>query len=127
MIILRFARNNHMRKLNKGRKFSRKLGPRKAMFKALANAFILNGKIRTTEAKAKEMRPKIEKMITRAKQGGLFATRLLAQDLPLEAVNKLVKDIAPIYKDRKGGYTRITKLGQRQVDGARMAILELVK
>lgn len=116
-----------MRKLNKGRKLSRKKGPRKALLRTLANSFFLRQKIKTTEAKAKELRPIVEKMITRAKNDNIVNRRLLAQILTPEMVKKIIKDIAPEYKARPGGYTRIIRLGRRNSDGAEMAIIELVK
>jgi len=116
-----------MRKLNKGRKFSRKIGPRKQLFKSLANNLLLHEKIKTTEAKAKELRSVVEKMITRAKDANVANRRLLAKELTQVTVKKIVDEIAPKYKGRKGGYTRIIKLGPRDSDGAKMVIIELVK
>lgn len=116
-----------MRKLNKGRKLSMKKGPRKALLRTLANSFFLRQKIKTTEAKAKELRPIVEKMITRAKNDSIANRRLLAQNLTPEMVKKITKEIAPEYNARSGGYTRITRLGRRNSDGAKMAIIELVK
>lgn len=115
-----------MRKLNKGRKFSRKIGPRRQLFRSLANNFVLHGKIKTTEAKAKELRSVVEKMITRAKDATIADRRLLVRDLTPGMVKKVVEELAPKYKDRKGGYTRIIKLGPRNSDGAKMVIIELV-
>jgi len=116
-----------MRKRNKGRKFGREKAQRKALLRSIANTLFLHGKIKTTEAKAKEAKMIIEKMITKAKKGGLVNNRLLARDLSPKIVKKLVDEIAPQYKERKGGYTRIIRLGQRQIDGAEMVIIELVK
>jgi large subunit ribosomal protein L17 len=116
-----------MRKLNKGRQFSLKKGPRTQLFRTLANSFFLHEKIKTTEAKAKELRIIAEKMITRGKSGSVVSRRLLAKDLNPAIVKKVVVEIAPKYKDRNGGYTRIIKLGPRNSDGAEMAIIELVK
>jgi len=116
-----------MRKLNKGRKFSLKPGPRKQLFRVMANNLLLHEKIKTTEAKAKELRSIVEPMITRAKGGTLADRRILAQDLTPAMTKKIMEVIAPIYKDRKGGYTRIMKLGPRNSDGAHIAIIELVK
>lgn len=116
-----------MRGLNKGRKFSRKIGPRKALLRVLVNNFLLHEKIKTTEAKAKELRIIAEKMITKAKDGNLANRRLLAQNLTPKMTKKIIEEIAPQYKDRQGGYTRIMKLGPRNSDGAKMAIIELVK
>lgn len=116
-----------MRKLNKGRKFSRKIGPRKALLRVLANNFLLHEKIKTTETKAKELRAIVEKMITRAKSANLANRRLLAQNLTPKLTKKIINEIAPRYIQRNGGYTRIIKLGPRNSDGAKMAIIELVK
>ena len=116
-----------MRKLNKGRKFSRKIGPRKALFRVMVNNFLIHEKIKTTEAKAKELRTIAEKMITRAKDNNLANSRLLAKDLTKDVLKKIIKEIAPRYLSRQGGYTRIIKLGPRASDGARIAIIELVK
>lgn len=116
-----------MNKKNKGRKFSRKVGPRKMLFRVLVNNFLLHEKIKTTEAKAKELRSIAEKMITRAKNVNLANRRLLAASLTPTLTKKIIDDIAPKYQDRAGGYTRITKLGPRNSDGAKMVIIELVK
>lgn len=97
------------------------------MVRNLAAAVILNGKIRTTEAKAKETRPFIERMITVAKKGDLAAKRQLIAELNNEeAAHKLVAEVAPKYEKRPGGYTRIVKTGYRQGDAALMVQLELV-
>ena len=116
-----------MRKRKKGRKLSRKRDQRKALFKALASALILNEKIKTTEAKAKEIAGLVEKFITQAKKEGLSTRRRLARFFSPKIVKKLMNEIAPRYKDRPGGYTRIIKLGPRKSDGAKMAIIELLK
>jgi large subunit ribosomal protein L17 len=116
-----------MRKLNKGRKFSMKIGPRNAMLRVLVNNFFLHEKIKTTEAKAKELRSVAEKMITRGKNATLSDRRILAQNLTQTMTKKVIETLAPQYKDRQGGYTRIIKLGPRNSDGAKMAIIELVK
>ena len=143
-----------MKKRKKGRKLSRKKDQRKALLKSLANAFILKEKIKTTEAKAKEVRSLIEKSITLAKfiqtsfpiesgvdadkrpaisaslseasKKDLAARRQLLKIFPRNLVKKLIEEIAPRYEKRKGGYTRIVKLGRRKSDGAKMAIIELV-
>lgn len=116
-----------MRKRKKGRKLSLKRGQRRALLKSLLRAFFLHEKIKTTEAKAKEIVPLAEKYITRAKEGTLHARRLLAEVFEPKLVKKLIEEIGPRYKDNHGGYTRIIKLGPRKKDGARMAIIELVK
>jgi len=122
-----------MRKRKRGRRLSRKRDQRKALLKSLASSLILNEKIKTTEAKAKELRPFVEKFITRGKklilhpQEGLASRRFLAKFFSPQIVKKLIDEIGPRYKERKGGYTRIIKLGPRKSDGAKMAIIELVK
>ena len=87
----------------------------------------MHEKIKTTEAKAKELRVIAEKMITRAKNIDLANRRLLARELTPKMTKKIIDEIAPRYKERQGGYTRIIKLGPRSSDGAHMAIIELVK
>lgn len=95
--------------------------------RTLATSLFLKEKIRTTWARAKELSGFAEKQITRAKLGNLSAQRALHSFFSAPVVKKLAAEISPRYKDRKGGYTRIIKLGQRKSDGARMAIIELVK
>ena len=116
-----------MRKLNKGRKLSLKVGPRKMLLRVLVNNFLLHEKIKTTEAKAKELRYVAEKLITRAKDANLTNRRILARDLTPEMTKKIINEVAPRYKERHGGYTRIMKLGPRNSDGAHMVIIELMK
>jgi len=116
-----------MRKLNKGRKLSMKKGPRLALLRTLVNSFVLHEKIQTTEARAKELRPIAEKMVTRAKVDNVANRRLLATKLTPKMVKKMFEEVAPRYKERQGGYTRILKLGPRNSDGARIAIIEFIK
>lgn len=116
-----------MRHLKKGRKFGRTRDQRQALFRTLAGQLIVHGRLRTTEAKAKELQPKIEKLITRARTPSLAAQRMLASRLPQAAAQKLIRDIAPRYAGRPGGYTRIIKLGPRKSDSSQMAIIEFVK
>lgn len=116
-----------MKKRKKRRKLSRPRNQKKALLKTLASALILKEKIKTTEAKAKEAVGFVEKQITVAKKNKLHSRRLLARYFSPQVVKKLINDIAPRYKERRGGYTRIIKLGPRKSDGARMAIIELVK
>lgn len=115
-----------MRNLNKGRKFSRKIGPRKALLRVLTNNFLMKEKIKTTEAKAKELRSIVEKMITKAKNANLANRRLLAKELTPQNTKKIIDEITPRYTEKKGGYTRIIKLPPRNSDGAKMVIIELV-
>ncbi|MDP3990692.1 MAG: 50S ribosomal protein L17 [Candidatus Nealsonbacteria bacterium] len=116
-----------MRKRKKGRKLNREIGQRKALLKSLAGNLVLHGKIKTTEAKAKEVSVYVEHLITTAKKKGLSSRRKISQVFPYKISKKMVEEIAPLYQTRKGGYTRIIKLGQRVSDGARMAFIELVK
>jgi len=97
------------------------------MIKSLASSLFLKEKIRTTEAKAKEVSPFAEKSLTKAKKGGVRAIRLLNKDYKESVVQKLIQKIAPLFSERQGGYTRITKVGPRKSDGAKMAIIELVE
>ena len=116
-----------MQKQRRGRKLSRKRDSRKALLRALNNALVLHEKIKTTEAKAKEISRTCEKLITIAKQGTLHSRRLLFRLFPPKTVKKLIEEIAPRYQARKGGYTRIIKIGPRKIDSAKMVIIELVK
>jgi len=110
----------------KSRKLSRKRDQRKALLRNLVRELFLKEKIRLTEAKAKEISIFAEKLIQKAKIGDLHSKKLLARKFSKNIVKKLVNEIAPRYKERKGGYTRIIKLGKRKSDGAKMAIIELV-
>lgn len=116
-----------MRKRKLGRKLSRKRDQRRALLRLLASALFLKEKIRTTEAKARETSRFVEKIITKAKRGNLSSRRLLLKNFSPKIVKKIVEEIGPRYKERKGGYTRIIKLGKRKSDGAEMAIIELIK
>lgn len=117
-----------MRHHNANRTFNRSKNQRTALMKGLAASLITRERIETTEAKAKELRPKIEKMITRAKAPTLANKRLLLSGLYHDntAVKKLVETIAPRYSERSGGYTRITKLMPRKGDASKMAVIEFV-
>ncbi len=115
-----------MRHAKKGRKLSRKTGQRKALLRSLMNSFVKYGSIETTEAKAKELRPKVEKLITKAKINSLVNRRFLAGFFHKTLVKKLIDDIAPKYKERNGGYTRIVKTGPRKHDASPMAKIEFV-
>jgi len=116
-----------MRHRVKGRKLGRTASHRLATMRAIATALFKHKKIKTTLAKAKEARTFVEPMITRAKQNSVHAKRLIFKDIKdREVMNELFGDIIEKIGERKGGYTRIVKLGQRQGDAAQMAILELV-
>lgn len=116
-----------MRKRVKGRKFHRKRDQRRALMSHLAEALIRHEKIETTETRAKALRPIIEKWVTRGRKGTLHARRNLARHLTPDSVKKLVDEIAPRFKTRPGGYTRITKRGTRKGDAAKRAIIEFVE
>lgn len=104
-----------------------KADPRRALLRSLLRALIDKEKIETTEAKAKEMRSFAEKLITRAKQGRLIDRRHIAKTLGDGLAKKLIEKIAPMFQERKGGYTRVIKLGSRESDSAKLAVIELVK
>ena len=109
------------------RKLGRTSDQRKAMLRQLTTDLLENGKLETTFYRAKEVQPVAEKMITLGKKGDLAARRLAASRLlDPQAVQKLFEKIAPALKDRKGGYTRIIKLGTRKGDAAEMCILQYV-
>ncbi|PIR97850.1 MAG: 50S ribosomal protein L17 [Candidatus Colwellbacteria bacterium CG10_big_fil_rev_8_21_14_0_10_42_22] len=116
-----------MRHLKKGRKFGLMMGKRRAFLRILVHNLIMEEKIETTEARAKEIRPRVEKLVTIAKKNNLMALRLLMRRLPKTSAYKLYHELAPKYKDRNGGYLRIRKSAEvRQRDGSRRAIIEFV-
>jgi len=115
-----------MRHHNTNRKFGRETNQRRALMKALAVSLIRSEKIKTTEAKAKELRPFIEKLITKAKSGMLAQRRIVAAKVGSSYSKKLFDKIAPKYKDRTGGYTRIIKMPARKSDGSKIAIIEFI-
>jgi len=116
-----------MRHQRSGKKLGRSPAHRKALYSNLAGALIEHGRISTTEAKAKAVKPFAEKMITLGKRGDLHARRqALAALRSNDVVHRLFADVAPRFAERPGGYTRIVKLGMRQGDAAEMVYLELV-
>ncbi len=116
-----------MRHKKKGRKLGRKAGNRRALFMNLASQIITYKRIKTTDAKAKDLRTFLEPLITLAKKNDLHSRRMVIRKLPNKAIVKtLYNEIAPIYADRKGGYTRIVKLGYRDNDRAPVSIIEFV-
>ena len=116
-----------MRHARAGKKLGRDSAHRRALYANLAGALIEHGRIRTTEAKAKAVKPFAEQMITLGRRGDLAARRQAVSELRSKAVvQRLFDDVAPRFKDRPGGYSRIVKLGPRQGDAAEMVYLELV-
>jgi large subunit ribosomal protein L17 len=118
-----------MRHRVKGRKFGRKRGQRRAFIRTLIGNLIMQERIVTTEARAKEIRRNTEKLITLAKRrGDVGAYRLLLGRLPWQAASKIWQDLRERYRDRRGGYVRILRMGSRRMrDGAENFIVELVK
>ena len=116
-----------MRHKKKGRKLGRKVGNRRALLMNLASQMITHKRIKTTDAKAKELRTFIEPLITLAKKNDIHSRRMVVRKLPNKnIVRTLFDDIAPKYADRPGGYTRIVKLGYRDNDRASVSIIEFV-
>ena len=111
-----------------GRKLGRKHGPRMALYRNLTVAVLRYEQVKTTEAKAKAVRGRVEHMITLAKEGSLTARRRVVAELPEEplVVDKLFSEIAPRYADRTSGYTRLVRLGRRAGDAAPIVQIELV-
>lgn len=116
-----------MRHRKKGRQLSRTASHREAMLRNMAISLFRHGRISTTTAKAKELRPFAERLITLAKRGDLHARRQAARKIAdQEVLFHLFDAIGPRFAERPGGYTRILKLGHRQGDGAELSIIELV-
>ncbi|MCY0901008.1 MAG: 50S ribosomal protein L17 [Firmicutes bacterium] len=117
------------------RKLNRRTGSRESLFRSLVTDLFMYGRIKTTEAKAKELRKLADKMITLAKRGDLHSRRLAARYVRPEkevgdennALQKLFTEIAPRFAERQGGYTRIMKLGPRRGDATEMVFIELVE
>lgn len=111
-----------------GRKFGRNTGQRKALFKGLAVSLILNERVTTTEAKAKTIRPIVEKLVTMSRNDTEHHRRLVMSRIGDElATAKLFEVLGPRFEDQAGGYTRIYKIGQRKGDAAPMAMIEFVE
>ena len=116
-----------MRHRKKGRKLQRTASHRRAMLRNLATSLYRHERIETTTAKAKELRPYAERLITLARRGDLHARRLVARKIQdREVLGKLFDEISPRYAERPGGYTRILKLGNRKGDSAEISLIELV-
>lgn len=116
-----------MRHRNSNKILDRRKGPRELMLRNLASSILIYEKVKTTKAKAQAVRPLVERMITKAKKGDLSARRgLIKVLLQKNAIKKSMEVLGDRYKDRAGGYTRVTKLGNRPGDGAEMVQIELV-
>ena len=115
-----------MRHGNNVRKFGRKTDERGALLKSLCRSLVIRGKIKTTEAKAKEIRPMVEKLLTKAKSATLANRRALVVALGDEKTAAKIIKTAGSYTGRAGGYTRIIKMGPRKGDAAPMAVIEFV-
>lgn len=115
-----------MRHHSSKKKFGLKRNQRNALVASLALSLILKEKIKTTEVKAKALRPVVEKLVSRGKTNSVASRRLLSSRVGDLGAKKLVDVLGPKYKDRKGGYTRIVKLGNRPSDRASMAVIEFV-
>lgn len=116
-----------MRHHNANRKLGRERKGRVALLNSLARSLVLHNKIETTEPKAKEVRPFVEKLLTKAKAQTVMARRELAAKIGPKATKLLVDDIAKKFEKVNGGYTRIVKNGRRMSDGSKMAIIEFTK
>ncbi|MCG8469173.1 MAG: 50S ribosomal protein L17 [Gemmatimonadetes bacterium] len=117
-----------MRHRKKGRELSRTHSHKKAMLRNMATSLILHERIRTTDAKAKELRPFAERLITLAKRGDLHSRRLAGRQIAdAEALEKLFEQLGPRFQERPGGYTRVLKLGARKGDGAELSLIELTE
>lgn len=123
-----------MKHLKKGRKFSREKKQRKALVKIMLGDFLLKGRMKTTEAKAKEIKTIAEKTISRLKKAlagekdaKLALMRNLKADLPRNVTPRRLEEVAKNFENRKSGYARVIKTGQRKSDGAKLAVIELIK
>ncbi|MBI2627937.1 MAG: 50S ribosomal protein L17 [Candidatus Niyogibacteria bacterium] len=115
-----------MRHQKKNRKFGLVRKVRRALLKGLSRSLIKYERIKTTEAKAKELRPLVERLVTKSKIDTIHHRRRAARLLGKEETKKIFTEIAPRYLERSGGYTRIVKLQRRKKDDARMAIIEFI-
>ena len=122
---MRGLEERNMRHLNQGRKLNRTSAHRKALFRNLVLALVKHERIKTTDAKAKELRRYADRMVTLGKRGDLAARRLaFAFMQSRDAVKRLFDDIAPRFKERNGGYTRVVKFGFRRGDAAPLSVVE---
>ena len=119
-----------MRHQKRGRKFNRTASHRRAMMSNLASALVLHKRIRTTDAKGKELRGFVERLVTYAKKGDLHGRRLIQKRIQgknsKQIANILIHDIAPNYESRNGGYTRLIKISNRKNDNASVSLIEFI-
>lgn len=115
-----------MNKRIKGRVFSREKAQRTALMNSLVRSLVIHERLETTETKARETSRFTEKLLTRAILGNLPARREAIKHMESRLAKKVIEELAPRYRTRKGGYTRITKLGRRKSDGAQLALIEFV-
>lgn len=115
-----------MKKRTKGRKLNRKRDQRKALLRSLAESLVQNESIETTEARAKELRPYVEKWVTKSAAGSIHTRRMLNAEFTKNTAKKLLDEIGPRFKERPGGYTRIVKMGPRTRDAAPRVVIEFV-
>ena len=119
-----------MRHKKKGRKLNRTASHRKALFSNLAASLVIHKKIKTTDAKGKELRSYVERLVTYAKKGDVHGRRLIQKKIlgkiGKEIANIMIHDIAPVYTDRQGGYTRLIKLNNRKNDNAPVSLIEFI-
>ena len=119
-----------MRHQKKGRKLNRTASHRKALFSNLAASLVIHKKITTTDAKGKELRSYVDRLVTFAKKGDVHGRRVIQKKIPgkrgKEIANILIHDIAPAYTDRQGGYTRLIKLNNRKNDNAPVSLIEFI-
>ncbi len=115
-----------MSRVKNKRRFGRNKSQKKALMQSLSRNLIDKERIKTTEAKAKELRGFVEPLITAAKKDTVASRRKLKKHFDSKIVKKMVEDIGPRYEDRPGGYTRIIKIGRRESDGAKEVFIELV-
>ena len=113
-----------MRKNVFGRKFKRDVNERKALFKGLMSSLVLYGKIKTTQAKAKAIKGEVDKLVTKARKDARLAKRLLEPHLTPRALEKLLTELVPQFKNRQSGFTKTIKLGNRFADNASMVLMQ---
>lgn len=115
-----------MRHHNSNRKFHRETDQRRALLRSLARSLILHGSIKTTEAKAKEIRGIVEKLVTKGKTGTVAARRAILKDIGVDGAKHLIENVSPKYAERPGGYLRIVKMGVRKNGAVPMSLVSFV-